>query len=116
MGFWIHMTTADTLDVVGSVPTTTDIDLYPTGAGWNLVGYPSAVNRDLPGVLEDHGVGTDFSLIYAYHANDPSDVWKLWDRAAPGNPPSDLTHLSPGWGYWVKMSANRTWDVDYLAP
>jgi PKD repeat protein len=117
MGFWIHMMAADTLDVVGSVPTTTDIDLYATGAGWNLVGYPSAVNRALPSVLEDHGVGTDFSLVYAYHANDTIDPWKLWDRTAWGlGFPQDLTDLSPGWGYWVQVSVYHPWDVAYLAP
>ena len=117
MGFWIHMTAAGTLTVVGSVPTTTDIDLYATGAGWNLVGHPSAVNRDLPGVLEDHGVGTDFSLVYAYHANDPGDVWKLWDRTAWSDGFDQyLPYLSPDWGYWVKVSAGHTWDVAYLAP
>jgi PKD repeat protein len=115
MGFWIQMTSADTLDVVGSVPTTTDINLYSAGAGWNLVGYPSAVNRDLPGVLQDHGVGTDFSLVYAYHANDLADQWKLFDRTGPEYA-NDLTYLSPGWGYWVKVSADHTWDVAYSAP
>jgi hypothetical protein len=115
MGFWIQMTSADTLDVVGSVPTTTDINLYSAGSGWNLVGYPSAVNRDLPGVLQDHGVGTDFSLVYAYHANDLADQWKLFDRTGPEYA-NDLTYLSPGWGYWVKVSADHTWDVAYSAP
>jgi hypothetical protein len=83
LGFWIHMTTADTLEVVGSAPTTTDINLYSAGSGWNLVGYPSAVNRDLPGVLQDHGVGEDFSFVYAYHANDSADPWKEEESGCP---------------------------------
>ena len=115
MGFWIHMTEGDTLVVTGSVPTTTYIELNSTGAGWNLVGYPSAVNRDLPGVLQDHGVGEDFSFVYAYHANDSANPWKLFDRTAPGWS-NDLTYLSPGWGYWVKVSVDHPWDVAYQAP
>jgi hypothetical protein len=107
MGFWIKMKSAQTLTVSGSVTASTSISLK---AGWNLVGYPSAVNGPLAAVLTDHGVGTDFSLVYAYHANEGSAAWKLFDRS--GNPLlNDLTELSPGWGYWVKASAARTWTV-----
>jgi hypothetical protein len=111
MGFWIHVTAVDTLDVVGSVPTTTNINLSYNVGGWNLVGYPSAVNSaDLPAALVSHGVGTDFSLIYAYHAYD-TDLWKLFYRT--GIPiANDLKFLSPGWGYWIKVSVTHTWDVE----
>ena len=67
----IYMTAADTLNVTGSVPVTTTINLSTAGGGWNLVAYPAGVNRALPAALSDNGVGTDFSLIYAYHANEP---------------------------------------------
>jgi hypothetical protein len=113
MGFWIHMTAADTLDVVGSIPTTTNINLSYTVGGWNLVGYPSSVNSALlPAPLVDHGVGIDFSLIYAYHAYDTGDLWKLfnWTGLPIAN---DLKFLSPGWGYWIKVSVTHTWDVEY---
>jgi hypothetical protein len=112
MGFWIHMTIADTLDVVGSIPTTTNINLSYNVGGWNLVGYPAAVDSAfLPAPLVDHGVGTDFSLIYAYHAYDTTDLWKLFNRT--GLPyANDLKYLSPGWGYWIKVSVTHTWDVE----
>jgi hypothetical protein len=110
MGFWIHVTSPDTLVVAGSLPTTTDIHMCGTGAGWNLVGYPSTSAGDLPDVMEDHGVGTDFSLVYAYHAADAADPWKLFDRMAPSWA-NDLTALTAGWGYWVKVSQTCTWDV-----
>jgi hypothetical protein len=115
MGFWIHMTSADTLDVVGSVPVTTNIALSDNAGGWNLVAYPSAENGDLPAVLVEHGVGTDFSIVYAYHANDTADPWKLFGRTVPiwAN---DLTELAPGWGYWIKVTADNTWDVEYGTP
>ena len=114
MGFWIHMTAADTLDVSGTTPTTTNIPLYIGAGGWNLVGYPSSANRSLPGALFDHGVDADFSLIYAYHAGE-TDVWKLFDRTTPIFA-NDLTQLTPGWGYWVKVNADKTWNVNYAAP
>jgi hypothetical protein len=115
IGFWIHMTASDTLDVQGTVPASSNISLRNDAGGWNLVAYPSAVNGQLPDVLRDHGVGTDFSLIYAHHANDIADAWKLFDRSAPSYA-NDLTQLTPGWGYWIKVSADKTWNVNYTTP
>ncbi len=83
MGFWIRMTTADTLEVTGTAPVTTDINLSTNAGGWNLVSYPSVANLALPGALSDNGVGTDFTLVYAYHADDPTDPWKLFNRTGP---------------------------------
>jgi hypothetical protein len=114
MGFWVHMTAVDTLEVVGIAPETTDINLSVNAGGWNLVAYPSAVNRTMPGALSDHGVGDDFSLVYAYHADDVADPWKLFDVSSPVFA-SDLQELSSGWGYWIKVDADSTWSVKYLA-
>ena len=114
MGFWIRMTAEDTLEVTGIVPVTTSINLSVNAGGWNLVSYPSVVNLSLPAALSNNGVGTDFSLVYAFHANDVTDPWKLFNRT--GAPyANDLKQLTPGWGYWVKVSVNHTWSVRYLA-
>jgi hypothetical protein len=115
MGFWIHMTSADTLDVVGNVPVTTNIAISDNAGGWNLVAYPSAEDGALPAVLVDHGVGTDFSIVYAYHANETADPWKLFGRTVPAWA-NDLTEFAPGWGYWVKATADNTWHVEYVTP
>ncbi len=113
MGFWIRMRTADTLEVQGSIPSSTDINLTNAAGGWNLVGYPSAVNRILPGALGDNGVDIYFSLTYAYHASDSADPWKLFGRTSPVWS-NDLTALTPGWGYWIKVSATELlWTVPY---
>ncbi|MBW2709396.1 MAG: right-handed parallel beta-helix repeat-containing protein, partial [Deltaproteobacteria bacterium] len=114
MGFWIHMTSAGTLDVVGSAPTSTNIQLLDNAGGWNLVAYPSISSRLLPDVLESHGVGTDFSLVYAYDASDVGSPWKLFDLSISSNF-NTLTELVPGWGYWINVSADNTWDVQFLA-
>jgi hypothetical protein len=107
MGIWIHMTAADTLNVVGTAPVTTNIALH---TGWNLVGYPSEVNRSLPDALSLNGC-TDFSLVYAYQASDPAP-WKMYDPSMPfGN---DLTDMSHGLGYWIWVNADCTWSVKYL--
>lgn len=112
-GFWIHMTSAGTLDVVGSVPTTTTITLSTAGGGWNLVGYPAQGARPLPDALRDNGVETNYTLVYSFRASDTTDPWKLFDRNAPGYA-NDLTTLTPGWGYWVRATSNSTWTVGYL--
>jgi hypothetical protein len=115
MGFWIHMTAADTLDVTGTLPTTSSIAIDVTAGGWNLVGYPSAANGTLPAILSANGVGTDFSLVYAYMASDTADPWKLFDRTGLSYA-NDLTDLLPGWGYWLKASANHPWSVVFITP
>jgi hypothetical protein len=113
-GFWIHIPSGNpVLYVTGSIPTSTDISLSATGAGWNLVGFPAAGTIALPDVLRDHGVGTSYSLVYAYHVAE-ADPWKMFDRLAPGWV-NDLSGLTPGWGYWVQVTGTETlhWSVSY---
>ena len=109
------MNAADTLDLSGSAPATTSISLWDNVGGWNLVGYPSMAERVLPGALSEHGVGGSFSLIYAYYANDPfGDPWKLFDPlGAPYS--NDLQPMTPGWGYWIDVTTDRTWNLNFLA-
>lgn len=112
IGFWIHMTEANTLDVYGyPPPSSTNIDLLDNVGGWNLVGYPGSGNLALPGALEEHGV-TNFSLVYAYDVTDIADPWKLFDISAPGYV-NDLTTMKPGWGYWIFVLNDQTWNVPY---
>lgn len=112
-GFWIHMTEADTLEVVGDAPTSTTIALNSTADGWNLVGFPAGTDGTLPGILTSHGVGaTDYSLLYSYRAADSSDPWKLYDRTGESYA-NDLSALQPGWGYWIKVSSAQSWSLPY---
>jgi hypothetical protein len=115
MGFWIHITTENpvTLYVTGSLSTTTSIPLplSPAAGGWNLVGFPSGSEKALPDVLSNYGIGTNYSLVYAYHFGDV-DPWKMFDRTAPLWV-NDLSGLTPGWGYWFKVTAPATWSVSY---
>ncbi len=109
MGFWIKMNSAATLVVSGTAPGTSTIDLQ---TGWNLVSFPATGNLALPDALRDHGMGVDFSLVYAYHAADSGDPWKLYNREAQAWA-NDLTSLTAGWGYWIKVSSAHTWDISY---
>ena len=109
MGFWIKMIVADSLDISGSQPGITNIALK---TGWNLVGYPSISNQVLPDGFSLHGVGTDFTLSYSFHAVESADQWKKYDLTAPAYT-NDLLQLSPDFGYWIKVGGPHTWDVSY---
>jgi hypothetical protein len=112
-GFWIHITAAtdQTLVVAGLKPTTTSIGLLTTASGWNLIGFPSTSNSTpLSGEVDYPADPT--SLIYAYHAADTIDPWKLYDYNGPGYA-NDLTVLSPDYGYWVYVINPHTWNITY---
>jgi hypothetical protein len=112
MGFWIQMTTARTLTISGAPPVATQIALSSSGGGWNLVGYPSETAGSLPDILTTHGVGSGFSIIYAYHAADTADFWKLYRPDGPAFA-NDLSGLTRGYGYWIDVNAPATWEVEY---
>ena len=46
------------------------------------------------------------------YASDTTDSWKLYDHNAPPYA-NDLAALSPGYGYWVYVTAEHTWNVGY---
>ena len=113
MGFWIHMMEADTLTINGSFETATSIDLLDDVGGWNLVGFPASAAADLPGILEDKGVASGvYSLVYSYDASDSIDPWKLYDPLGPSYS-NDLVNLSPGLGFWIYVTEDATWMVNF---
>jgi hypothetical protein len=109
-GFWIHMTQAATLEVSGTYQATTAIGLLTDAGGWNLVGFPSASNvapaTSFTGVLNEN------SLVYKYNASDPTNLWTLYDPSAPSYV-NDLEQMTPGFGYWVFIDTDATWNVSY---
>jgi len=40
----------------------------------------------------------------------------LYDLDSPLLIFNDLPELTAGWGYWVKVSADHTWVVQYVTP
>ncbi len=97
MGIWIRMNENATLVVVGTIPVSTDITLYP---GWNMVGLPSSAadNHGLPAVVTKVGYfhsSAEYNLVYDY---DPLSFV-----------------FEPGQGYWVYNDAEEpvVWSVDY---
>ena len=105
MGLWIHMTAADTLEVSGTTPNTTDISLCE---GWNLTGNPSTQQLSVADAL--NSIDGAYDLVYGYQAADTADPWKKYDPTAPPFA-NDLNEMGPGWGYWIDANQNATWTV-----
>ncbi len=102
--FWIHVTQADTLAVSGTMPGSTDQQLY---AGWNLVAYPAMESREVGRALES--IAGYYTLVYGYEEGS-ANPWQRYSSATPSWAIS-LTHLEPGHGYWVYATQNCTLSV-----
>ncbi len=97
MGIWIRVTENVTISLVGELPDTTDITLYP---GWNMVGLPS----NSPG---NHGLPAEVTMVGYFDASMEYNVAYTDDVAA--------FEFEPGRGYWVYNGADTPviWAVDY---
>ena len=99
LGYWIYMTTADTLLVGGTViPPASAPPSYSLSAGWNLVGFkPQPVMVSKP-------VGQFLKSISGSY--DPSTVW-AWDNYAESwIEASADTPLIPGQAFWIYVTAS----------
>ena len=104
------MTAADLLEVYGTFDESTTINLLDDVGGWNLMGYPSASSELLPDALDS--IDGVYTLVYANHAADTADLWKMFDPSAPGYV-NDLLELAPGWGYWIFVNSDAELEVTY---
>jgi parallel beta-helix repeat protein len=95
MSFWINLLTNDNFTVAGLVPKYTEIPLYK---GWNMVGYPSFINRTVSEALKD----IPWTAIEGFDPNSPS--YNL--KRLTGN---DI--MSAGNGYWIEVSNDAVWNV-----
>jgi len=97
-GFWINITESNvTLSIEGFVPISTNIPLY---AGWNLVGYPSLVNRTIANALTTTGYDQP---VEGFSGASPYRTTPL----------PDTYLMTPGEAYWIHVPADTTWRVDW---
>ncbi|MBU0666036.1 MAG: hypothetical protein KKC26_01605, partial [Nanoarchaeota archaeon] len=94
-GYWLKTTDDTTLNVSGTVPSSTTISL---AVGWNLKGYPSADSKDVAATYSS--IVDDLDSVWQYNGGVD---WDSYD--GPSGSPDTLTSLTPGKGYWVKMDA-----------
>jgi parallel beta-helix repeat protein len=98
MGVWLHVASAGDgcINVSGLQPSTISIPLY---AGWNLVGYPSLIQKPVSEAL----VGTGYDSVEGFNASDPYRTSVL-----PGS-----YAMKPGEGYWVHVPFDTVWLVNW---
>jgi RHS repeat-associated protein len=100
------MTAGDTLEVSGTAPSSTAIDIC---TGWNLIAYPLSQPYAVPGVLSS--IDGDYTRVFGYEAVDGADPWEVFDVAVP-EWAKDLQTMGPGRGYWVLATADGTLVVE----
>ena len=94
IGIWVNMTSADVLTLEGTSLSTTDIVLFK---GWNLVGYPSLINR----TVEDALSGVPWERIEGYDSNNPPHLILL----------SGNDTMSAGNAFWIRVSTDCIWTI-----
>ncbi len=96
-GMWLNTTGNDNMIVAGSVRTSTTITLK---AGWNLVGYTSFNTST---TMSDALFGLPVDLVERFDAPSPYMMIPMLG--------TDI--MMPGEAYWVSVSADCVWTVDW---
>jgi outer membrane protein assembly factor BamB len=99
-GFWVHITQpGDTVFLFnGTIPTENQtITLNP---GWNLVGYPSLINRDRTDALNNLTFGTQVDSVWSY--NSTTQKW---------NEMTGSDYFEVGRGYYIHSLDFEIWEV-----
>lgn len=83
-----------------------------TRYGWNLVySYPGATQAVKEALTTIDG---QFTSVYGYDAQDPSNPWRLYDRFVRepwASIVNDLESLRTGEGYWIYATEPGSWFV-----
>jgi hypothetical protein len=111
MGIWIYITNpaGTTLYVNGTAQEIGYINQITLYSGWNFVGYPSLIERDVGNFNLPPGV----DVVQWY--NTSSRLWENWD---PGTyyDPDTLTKMKPGQGFWVHLKGvAEVWSLEYVS-
>ncbi|MCK4967786.1 MAG: hypothetical protein KAS12_01910, partial [Candidatus Aenigmarchaeota archaeon] len=108
MGFWIQMNNTDTLEIIGTKPTTTQITLIGTNNtnGWNLIGYPSLTQQTPQNVLSS--IINKYDKISTYYDS-------LWTTDIPKLYPHTqlIEYMKPNAGYWIRTNTTTDTTLTY---
>ncbi|MCF8370039.1 MAG: T9SS type A sorting domain-containing protein [Bacteroidales bacterium] len=102
MGYQIKVTSAQTLDIVGTavVPENTILTIQQ---GWGMIGYLRQSPADIQALF------SSFSEVIIMKNGNGTVYWPLWGLNAIGN-------MMPGEGYQIKTSAQFTYSFPANAP
>lgn len=111
MGLRVRVRADGLLINVGRVaPATIVIPEASACGNWNFVGYPSFVERSLPGVLDDHGMAGKYDLVMYFNPANKKGKWEFYDPSDPDG--STLKAFKPGMGFWIHVTAAGIWKVE----
>ncbi|MBW6462047.1 MAG: cadherin-like domain-containing protein [DPANN group archaeon] len=104
-GFWVNMTSADRLTVIGTIPTSTTINL---NQGWNLISYPFNESADISCMLSQ--VAGNYTVVWQYNETAPGADYEKWTLNNPAAPVqvNTLDNFTKGYGYWINMTEIET--------
>jgi PKD repeat protein len=102
MGFWIDITTSGGTTLLLNGVELSNNQQIPLHPGWNLVGYPSTVNKDRASALNNIVFGSDVDSIWSFN-----DTTQNWEEMGPTD------YLEMGRGYWIHSKIEKEWDVPY---
>ncbi len=98
MGFWINVTSACDLVIVGVRPSTTTVNLHQ---GWNMVGFPSFKTTYAVADLKAD-IGLAGVIVEAFDAGAaPYYLQRVQDSYV----------MKAGEGYWVYVPSDATWTI-----
>lgn len=99
IGIWVDITALGdgNLTVYGDYGTSASI---PLSAGWNLVGYPAQTSKS---VTDSFSGMSEFVACEGYSASDAYRLTQLGGSYM----------MKPGEGYWVRVSADTTWTINW---
>lgn len=108
-GYWVNMKATRTISINGSVVKPSQI---PMKRGWNLVGYPTNLDRNITRSLQIN-MGPDWSTVYMYNSSDTANPWKISMQNPPPLVTLDFYNFTINFGYWINASKTGEWYVNY---
>jgi hypothetical protein len=99
-GLWVHATANDTWTLAGEEKSITQIPLY---TGWNLIAYPVTDARSISTALSS--IAGKYTAVYTW--DSAGEDWLKYVLGVPSWV-SNLSTMTPGNAYWVKVNQNCT--------
>ncbi len=96
-GMWVEMLNNNTITINGTLPRN---PLFMMKQGWNLIGYPSLIQKE---VNKTFNV-SQIESVFMYNASNT-----LWKSYNPLNPLNTLESMKYGYGYLVKVNDTMNW-------
>jgi parallel beta-helix repeat protein len=105
MGFWIHINHSNGIGLIINKTNPNPFQPIELYKGWNLVGYPTIINKYRDIALNNLQFGPDIKIIQYYDSF--AESWETLDIDEK---------MQNGIGYWIYANLNLTWNVNTTIP